>query len=51
MVDNTRDRSEAKLQGENEFIRVVIMICITMTMINNESYTNYKEKAEGGWNI
>jgi hypothetical protein len=50
VVDNTFNRCEVKqLQGENEFVREKIMICITMVKINNVSYTNHTR--EGRWRM
>ena len=49
-VHNIFDRFEVKqLQGENEFIRAIIMICITFVKINNVSYTNHTR--EGPWRM
>jgi len=45
-VHNIFDRFEVKqLQGENEFIRAIIMICITFVKINNvELHKSYKRR-------
>jgi len=49
-VHNIFDRFEVKqLQGENEFIRAIIMIYITFVKINNVSYTNHTR--EGPWRM